>query len=73
MGLLTNSIVLISQYTHVSNHHIIHLKLTQCCMQVCVNKAGEKTVSEQERKKEHNFCFVILNFNKNRGMILCHT
>ena len=34
MGLLTNSIILISQYTHVSIHHIIHLKLTQCSMSI---------------------------------------
>ena len=33
MGVLTNlTVVIISQYTHISNHHIVHLKLIEHCM-----------------------------------------
>ena len=26
-----------------SNHYVVHLKIIECCMQLCVNKTGEKT------------------------------
>ena len=33
MEVLTNlSVVIISQYIHIPNHHVIHLELTQCYM-----------------------------------------
>ena len=43
IGVLTNFIVaIISQYIHVSNHHIAPLKLTQRHMSIYLNKAGKR-------------------------------
>ena len=43
MEVVTNPAVLItSQFMHVSHHHLVHLKLTQCYMSIIFQKAGEK-------------------------------
>lgn len=48
-GVLTNLIlVIISQAIHVSNHHIIHLKLTQCCMLLTFQKSREGETNTAE-------------------------
>ena len=43
-GFISLAVLIISQYVHVSNHHIAHLKLTQCCMSVIFMKLGKKEV-----------------------------
>lgn len=46
---LTNlTVVHISQYVPVSNHHIVHLKLTQCSTLLYLSKAGRKKNHEEE-------------------------
>ena len=35
-------VIVILQYIRVSNHHIVHLKLTQWCMSIISQKAGGK-------------------------------
>lgn len=49
--MLTNLvIVIISQYTHVSNHHILHLKLLRnVTCQLHLNEAGKKMVRKLNR------------------------
>ena len=43
MEVLTNlTVVIISQYIHVSKHHILHLKLVHVICQYHLIKAGEK-------------------------------
>lgn len=32
-------VMIISQYVHVSNHHTVHLKCTQGCMEFYLSKA----------------------------------
>ena len=45
MEVLTNLImVIISHYMHLSNHHIVHLKLTK--HQLYLNKAGKNKFSQ---------------------------
>lgn len=34
MDVLNNFIVIILQYIHISNHHVVHLKLVECYMTV---------------------------------------
>ena len=47
--MLTNLvIVIISQYTHVSNHHILHLLRNVTC-QLHLNEAGKKMVRKLNR------------------------
>lgn len=42
MDVVTNLIaVVIVQYIHISNYHIVHVRLTQCCMSIRPHEAGK--------------------------------
>ena len=44
---LTHLIVVnISQYIPISNHHIVHLKLTHCCNYITVKLGKKNMISE---------------------------
>ena len=49
MGVLTNTIVVISVL--YMNHHIVHLKITQCSMSIISNKAEKKGETPPPKKK----------------------
>lgn len=42
MDVLTNLVVINSQYKCVSDHHIAHLKLTPCSTSIISQKAGKR-------------------------------
>ena len=55
MEVLTNLIVvIILQYVFVSNHHIIHLKLTQCHVNYISIKLKEKLKKNKEKQNSSN-------------------
>lgn len=36
-------VVIILKYIHTSNHHVVDLKLTKCCMSIKLEKKKRKT------------------------------
>lgn len=48
------------QHTHVSNHHIVHLKLMQSSMSIILSKTGGKNQKRKRKRKKKPFMVLLL-------------
>lgn len=64
--MLTNLIVvIIVQHIHISNHSMVHCKLTRCYMSIIVQKSWKKINTMKFKRRKKN----LISANKNTAVV----